>query len=45
MPEIKSNYTREDIDSYARANQLDVLNPIQIAAKFLEIEAKLNNFK
>lgn len=41
MPEIKSIYTRGDIEKYARDNQLDVANQTQIAAKFLELETRL----
>ena len=42
MPDIKSKYSSEQIAEYARANQLDLLNPQQIAAKFMEIEDRLN---
>lgn len=42
MPEIKSIHTREDIEQYARDNQLDILNATQIAAKFLELETRLD---
>lgn len=41
MPEIKSVHSREDIAQYARDNQLDVANQTQIAAKFLELETRL----
>jgi len=41
MPEIKSVHTREDIANYARENQLDVANQTQIAAKFLELETRI----
>lgn len=42
-PEIKSVHSREDIAQYARDNQLDVANQTQIAAKFLELETRLES--
>lgn len=41
MPEIKSVHTPAVIAQYARDNQLDILNHMQIAAKFLELETRL----
>jgi hypothetical protein len=40
MAEIKSHYSNESINEYARENNLDVLNSHQIAAKFMEMEEK-----
>lgn len=42
MPEIRSTHTKEQIEKYAKDNQLDILNPMQIAAKFLELEDRLS---
>lgn len=41
MPDIKSAHKPEAIAQYARDNQLDILNTMQIAAKFLELETRL----
>jgi len=40
MPQIKSKFTDEEVAQYARDNNLDVLNPMQIAAKFMELESR-----
>lgn len=41
MPEIKSVHSQERIAEYMQDNQLDILNHVQIAAKFLELETRL----
>lgn len=43
MAEIKSLFSNESIQEYARENNLDVLNSQQIAAKFMELEQELSN--
>ena len=45
MPEIKSKHSREEIEQYARDNQLDVMNHVQISAKFLELESRISNLE
>ncbi len=45
MPEIKSVHTPAVIAQYARDNQLDILNHMQIAAKFLELETRIISFE
>ena len=45
MPEIKSNFTKEQLDQYARDNQLDVLNVAQISAKFMELETRIEKLE
>ena len=41
MSEIKSPYSNESIQEYARENNLDVLNSHQITAKFMEQDEKI----
>lgn len=38
MSQIKSLYSEESIVEYAREQNLDLLNPVQIAAKLMEME-------
>lgn len=45
MPEIKSTFTKEKLEQYARDNQLDVLNVAQISAKFMELEARIEELE
>jgi len=42
MSEIKTSYTKEQIEEYLKENNLDVLNSFQIWAKLMEIEHKLS---
>ena len=45
MPEIKSKHSHEHIAQYARDNQLDVLNYMQIAAKFMELDVRISELE
>ena len=40
MAEIKSPYSDESIAQYAKEQNLDLLNSMQIASKFMELEEK-----
>lgn len=45
MSEIKTIFTKEKLEQYARDNQLDVLNVTQISAKFMELEARIEQLE
>ena len=44
MPEIKTTYPGS-VEQYAIDNNLDILNHMQIAAKFMELEARVSNLE
>lgn len=45
MPEIKSKFSKEQIEKYAKENQLEVLNLSQITAKFMELEDRIDKLE
>lgn len=45
MPEIKSKFSKEQIEKYAKENQLEVLNLSQITAKFMELEDRIGELQ
>jgi len=45
MSDIKTTFTESTIKQYAVDNNLDILNHMQIAAKFMELEARIKSLE